>query len=73
MVVRMRHNRSHRGHQRSHQALKGARLSVEKDSGAVHIRHRALLNGTPYRGRSVMDLTARRTTRKSKARKADKQ
>jgi ribosomal protein L32 len=52
MVVRMRHTRSHTKNRRSHHALKGARLSEE--NGVKHPRHKALLDGTPYRGRSVV-------------------
>lgn len=62
MVVRMRATRSHTKNRRSHHALKGERLSVEKGSGAVHPRHRALLDGSTYRGRSVMDKTAKGKT-----------
>ena len=68
MVVRMRHNRSQVGSTRSHHALKGVRLSVTKE-GIVHPRHKALLDGTPYRGRSVMDTTVRRSKRLNKAEK----
>lgn len=35
----------------------------------VHPRHRALLDGSPYRGRSVMDLSAKRIIRAQKAAK----
>ncbi len=55
----MRHTRSHTKNRRSHHALDGERVSVSKDSNTVHPRHKALLDGTPYRGRSVMDKTAR--------------
>lgn len=60
MVVRMRHTRAHTRNRRSHHALHGARLSVAKDSGVAHPRHKALLDGTPYKGRSVMDKTKRK-------------
>ncbi len=69
MVVRMRHNRSQTGSRRSHHALKGTRLTTSKE-GTVHPRHRVLLDGSQYRGRSVMDVTAKRTTRAAKAQKA---
>jgi hypothetical protein len=45
--------------------LKGARLTVSKE-GTVSVRHRALLDGSPYRGRSVMDVTAKRAVKKAK-------
>lgn len=52
MVVRMRHTRSHTKNRRSHHALKGARLSIA-EGGVKHPRHKALLDGTLYRGRSL--------------------
>lgn len=52
MVVRMRHTRSHTKNRRSHHALKETRLSTA-EGGTKHPRHKALLDGTPYRGRSV--------------------
>lgn len=57
MVVRMRATHAHTRNRRSHHALSGKRLSVDTKTGAVHPRHRAMLDGTPYRGRSVMDKT----------------
>lgn len=48
----MRHTRSHTKNRRSHHALKGARLSTT-EAGVKHPRHKALLDGTPYRGRSL--------------------
>jgi len=59
MVVRMRHTRSHTRNRRSHHALGGERVTTDTKTGAVHPRHRALLDGTPYRGRTVMDKTKR--------------
>lgn len=68
MVVRMRHTRAHTANRRSHHALKGMRLTAEKD-GSVHPRHKVLLNGSTYRGRSVMDLASKRLVRAQKAAK----
>ena len=68
MVVRMRHTRAHTANRRSHHALAGTRTTRSKD-GVVHPRHRALLDGSQYRGRSVMDLTSKRTMRRTKAEK----
>lgn len=53
MVVRMRHTRAHTKNRRSHHALEGARLSTS-EGGVKHPRHKALLDGTPYRGRSIL-------------------
>ena len=68
MVVRMRHTRSHTGNRRSHHALKAGRLTVSKE-GTVHPRHRVLLDGSTYRGRSVLDRASKRTARAMKAAK----
>lgn len=48
----MRHTRSHTKNRRSHHALKEKRLSTS-EGGVKHPRHKALLDGTPYRGRVV--------------------
>lgn len=68
MVVRMRATRSHTANRRSHHALKGTRLTMSKE-GTVHPRHRVLLDGSQYRGRSVMDVGAKRLARAQKANK----
>ncbi len=68
MVVRMRHTRAHTANRRSHHALKGTRLTMSKE-GTVHPRHRVLLDGSTYRGRSVMDAGAKRMARAQKAQK----
>ena len=52
----MRHTRSHTKNRRSHHALKEARLSTS-EGGVKHPRHKALLDGTPYRGRSIAKKT----------------
>ncbi len=66
MVVRMRHTRAHTANRRSHHALKNMRLSVTKE-GTAHPRHRVVLDGSTYRGRSVMDKTTARALRAKKA------
>ena len=68
MVVRMRHTRAHTANRRSHHALKGTRLTASKE-GTVHPRHRVLLDGSQYRGRSVMDVASKRLARAQKAAK----
>ncbi|OGG44539.1 hypothetical protein A2841_01145 [Candidatus Kaiserbacteria bacterium RIFCSPHIGHO2_01_FULL_48_10] len=68
MVVRMRSTRSHTANRRLHHALKGTRLTLSKE-GTTHPRHKALLDGSLYRGRSVMDITTKRTTRAQKSAK----
>lgn len=64
----MRHTRAHTGNRRSHHALKKTQLTSAKD-GTAHPRHRALLDGTMYRGRSVMDKVSARLARAKKAAK----
>lgn len=64
----MRSTRSHTAKRRLHHALKKGRLTLSKE-GVTHPRHRALLDGSVYRGRSVMDLGAKRITRRQKAEK----
>lgn len=68
MVVRMRHTRAHTANRRSHHALAKGRLTLSKE-GVVHPRHRVLLDGSLYRGRSVMDRSAKRVVRAQKAAK----
>ncbi|KKQ83051.1 MAG: 50S ribosomal protein L32 [Parcubacteria group bacterium GW2011_GWB1_38_8] len=58
MTVRMRHTRSHTKNRRSHHALTKPALSKD-ESGNFHLRHRlSNVNGI-YRGRKVIDLTAK--------------
>ena len=66
MVVRMRHTRAHTANRRSHHALKKMQLTSAKD-GTAHPRHRALLDGTMYRGRSVMYKASARALRAKKS------
>ena len=64
----MRHTRAHTANRRSHHALKGTRLTLSKE-GTVHPRHRVLFDGSQYRGRTVMDVGAKRLARAQKANK----
>ncbi len=72
MVNRMRSTHAHTANRRSHHALAGVRLSSSKE-GAVHPRHRALLDGSRYRGKSILDVGAKRLARKQKAEKRARQ
>lgn len=56
MTVRMRHTRAHTANRRSHHALDGARISLEKETGIPHLRHRVSLVTGKYRGRQVLDV-----------------
>ena len=64
----MRHTRAHTANRRSHHALKNMRMSVSKE-GTLHPRHKVLLDGSTYRGRSVMDVSTKRIARAQKAQK----
>jgi ribosomal protein L32 len=73
MVVRMRHTRAHRDNRRSHHALENPSITVDVKSGVPHLRHRASLVTGEYRGRKVIDMTARleKLSKKASARKAE--
>lgn len=58
MVVRMRHTRSHTKNRRSHHALSKPALSKD-ESGNIHLRHRLSKATGMYRGKKVIDLTAK--------------
>ncbi|PIQ66278.1 MAG: 50S ribosomal protein L32 [Candidatus Zambryskibacteria bacterium CG11_big_fil_rev_8_21_14_0_20_42_18] len=71
MTVRMRHTRSHTKNRRSHHKL--AKPALSKDSsGNVHLRHRlSKITGT-YRGRKVVDLSAKIEKLEKKVKKVSK-
>ena len=70
MVVRMRHTRSHTKNRRSHHAL--VKPAISKDeSGNVHLRHRVSLTTGSYRGRKVLDLSAKLDKRARKTTAAE--
>jgi large subunit ribosomal protein L32 len=54
MTVRMRHTRSHTRNRRAHHKAEGATLSKDKETGTVHIRHRASSETGKYKGRNVI-------------------
>ena len=59
MVNHMRHTRSHTANRRSHHALKSPKFSVDPTTGTAHLRHRVCLTTGMYRGRKVLDVTAK--------------
>jgi ribosomal protein L32 len=63
MVVRMRHTKGHSANRRSHHALKNRALTTSPE-GTVHPRHRVLLEGGTYRGRTLLNKKAARTDRR---------
>jgi len=54
----MRHTRSHTKNRRSHHALTNPALSKD-ESGDFHLRHRLSSIAGTYRGRKVIDLSAK--------------
>lgn len=69
MVVRMRHTRSHTKNRRSHHALNRPALTKD-ESGNFHLRHRLSKMTGSYRGRKVIDLTAKLEKKAKKNNKA---
>ena len=67
MVVRMRHTRAHRDNRRSHHALANPAIATDKGVGVPHLRHRASLVTGEYRGRKVLDLSAKLDKKAKKA------
>ncbi|OHA84195.1 MAG: 50S ribosomal protein L32 [Candidatus Yonathbacteria bacterium RIFOXYC1_FULL_52_10] len=59
MTVRMRHTRAHTGNRRSHHALTAPRLSTCANCQKSHLRHRVCENCGSYRGKGIIDLTAK--------------
>ncbi len=53
-VQKSRRTRSTRGMRRSHDALTGPTLSVDKTSGETHVRHHVTPDGY-YRGKKVVE------------------
>ena len=66
MTVRMRHTRSHTKNRRSHHALAKPALSKD-ESGNFHLRHRLSSATGSYRGRKVVDQTAKLDKKAKKA------
>ena len=54
-VQQNRKTPSKRGMRRSHDALKGAALSIESTTGETHLRHHVSPDGY-YRGRKVVNV-----------------
>ena len=59
MVIRMRHTRAHTANRRSHHALKSPKFTVDQGTGTAHLRHRVCMETGMYRGRKVIDVTAK--------------
>lgn len=70
MTVRMRHTRSHTKNRRSHHALAKPALSKD-ESGNVHLRHRLTPVSGTYRGRKVIDQSAKLKKLEKKVKKVN--
>lgn len=71
MVVRMRHTKSQRNRTRSHHRLDKPSVTMDKNTGVPHLRHRASLVTGQYKGRTVIDVAGKiaKKAKKSKAAK----
>ena len=56
-VQKSKVTRSRRGQRRSHDALRGPTLSIDKTTGEVHRRHHMTADGF-YKGEKVLDAGA---------------
>ena len=56
MTIRMRHTRAHTRNRRSHHALENPTLSTDKETGVVHMRHRASNVTGKYKGKTVINV-----------------
>lgn len=70
MTVRMRHTRGHTANRRSHHALTNPTLAKD-GSGNSHLRHRLSEASGTYRGRKVIDLSAKLAKRASKVKERE--
>jgi ribosomal protein L32 len=62
----MRHTRAHTKNRRSHHALTSPALSKD-ESGNFHLRHRMNKSSGIYRGKKIVDLTAKIDRKAKKA------
>lgn len=63
MVVRMRHTRAHTANRRSHHALKAANIVACKNCGAMKTPHHVCDACGFYRGKKVLQVKAKVTTK----------
>ena len=66
MVIRMRHTRAHTANRRSHHALKAPTLAICSNCEAKHRPHHMCLDCGFYKGRMVMDMSARKKAREER-------
>jgi large subunit ribosomal protein L32 len=71
MSVRMRHTSSHTKNRRSHHALVGTNVVVDKESGALRLPHRLDESTGMYRGKQIVSKReVKKAEKKEKAKKA---
>jgi large subunit ribosomal protein L32 len=63
----MRHTHAHTANRRSHHALKGKKFGVDKETKAVHLRHRVDMKTGLYKGRQVLDMVKKVEKKQKKA------
>lgn len=66
MVIRMRHTRAHTANRRSHHALKAPTLATCSNCGAMHRPHHMCLDCGFYKGRLVVDMSAKTKAREER-------
>lgn len=66
MVIRMRHTRAHTANRRSHHALKAPTLAICSNCGAKHRPHHMCLECGFYKGRMVVDMSAKKKAREER-------
>jgi len=62
----MRHTRAHTANRRSHHALKAPTLATCSNCGAQHRPHHMCLDCGFYKGRQVVDMTAKKQAREAR-------
>ena len=66
MVIRMRHTRAHTANRRSHHALKAPTLATCTNCQAKHRPQHMCLECGFYKGRMVVDMTAKKQAREAR-------
>ncbi|HEU0081005.1 MAG TPA: 50S ribosomal protein L32 [Candidatus Paceibacterota bacterium] len=66
----MRSTRSHTGNRRSHHALKNPALTVDTNTGAIHLRHRASAVTGKYKNLVAIDMEKKAAKKAKKMKEA---
>lgn len=65
----MRHTRAHTRNRRAHHKAEKPTLSTDKETGTVHMRHRASGTTGKYKGRTVKEVKVKTKTKTKKEEK----